>query len=153
MKLAFGSDHAGFEMRRWVAGWATTNGHEVTEVGAPSSEPYDYPDASDAVAELVLSHQAELGVLICGTGIGVCIRANRHNGIRAAQCYTPEMAAIARQHNHANVLCMGERLMTQDAAVEVLKTFLATAEDPDARHQRRVAKLDRDTEEYLERTR
>lgn len=153
MKLVFGSDHAGFELRRWIAGWATSQGHEVIEVGAPSADPYDYPDASDAVAERILSRQDELGVLICGTGIGVCMRANRHFGIRAAQCYSPEMAQIARQHNHANVLCMGARLMTQDLAIETLRAFLLTPEDPDARHLRRIAKLDGDTEEYLERTR
>jgi RpiB/LacA/LacB family sugar-phosphate isomerase len=114
------------------------------EYGAQSTEAYDYPDAVDPVACDLLKGNANFGVIVCGSGIGVDIRANRFDHIRAANCVTEEMAELSRQHNHANVLCLGARLMDSDRAKAILKTFLATAESQEPRHVRRVEKMDGD---------
>lgn len=142
MNLIFGSDHAGLTLRRQLVAEARALGHEAEEVGAMSTESYDYPLASDAVACLVRNGTAQLGVLVCGSGIGVSIRANRYPGIRAALCFTPEHAALARQHNHANVLCVGERTTDPDVAVQILRTFLSTEPDEGERHVRRIEGLE-----------
>jgi ribose 5-phosphate isomerase B len=143
MRLAFGADHAGFCMRRDLAQWAREAGNDVSEFGAEGMEPYDYPDAADLVARELLENRADFGVLVCGSGIGVDIRANRYEHIRAANCLTTEMAALSREHNHANVLCLGARLMDLEEAKAILKTFLATPESVEPRHVRRVEKMDR----------
>lgn len=142
MRLIFGSDHAGFQLRGMLAIWAKQHGHEVTEVGATSEAAYDYPDAADLVAKAVREGTFERGILICGSGAGVCIRANRYPGIRSAVCYSVEQAWLARQHDHINILCLGQRLTSAQSAIQILDTFLKTAEDPDERHRRRVEKLD-----------
>lgn len=142
MRLAFGSDHAGFELRSQLVAWAVENGHESSQFGAQSTEAYDYPDASDAVVAEIEAGRADLGVILCGSGIGVSIRANRHRGIRAALCCSPELAALARRHNYANVLCMGGRFMDREQAKETLRLFVETPNDEAERHARRVAKLD-----------
>lgn len=143
MNIVFGSDHAGFAMREALSAYAAKQGHHVWSVGAESEEPYDYPDAADLAVPDVLSGKARFGVLVCGTGIGIDIRANRHPGIRAANCLTEEMATMARTHNHANVLCLGARLLGISEAEAILGTFLATAEDSAVRHVRRVEGMDR----------
>lgn len=144
MKILLGSDHAGYELRRHLADRALSWGHEAAEVGAASSEPYDYPDASDLVAVKVLAGECDLAVLVCGTGIGVSIRANRYRGVRAAVCCSVKAAELARLHNHANVCCLGARLTDPGDAVEILRAFLKSQEDHDERHERRVQKLDGD---------
>lgn len=142
MRLVFGSDHAGFDYRAVLADWSVKKGYIVEEVGATSGEPYDYPCASDEVAQKVLGGSADMGVLCCGTGIGVSIRANRYNGIRAANCCSVQMAQLARQHNHANVLCLGARTTSVDDAIQILDAFLTTQENTEDRHVRRVTELD-----------
>jgi ribose 5-phosphate isomerase B len=142
MKLIFASDHAGFDLRRHLAAWATSQGHEVQEVGAMGKDPYDYPDAADAAAPMITSGAVPFGVFVCGSGIGISIRANRHEGIRAALCRSDLEATLARAHNHANVLCLGERLTTPFVAEAILAAFLAGIEDSNDRHVRRVEKLD-----------
>lgn len=142
MKLAFGSDHAGYELRKYLAKAVAESGNEVVEVGAQSPDPYDYPDAADLLVPMILEGVADLGVLVCGSGIGISIRANRHPGIRAAVCCGPEMAKLAREHNYANVLCLGARLIKEELALETLEAFLETQPDSAERHARRVAKLD-----------
>ena len=144
MTLVFGSDHAGFDLRTHLAGWAREQGHTVKEVGAMSLDSYDYPEAADQVVEEVLGRSAEFGVLVCGTGIGVCIRANRYVGIRAAECTSVEMAHLARQHNHANVLCLGGRILSRELGESILQAFLQTPEDDAERHAKRVRMLDGD---------
>lgn len=146
MNIVFGSDHAGFAYRQNLARHAASLGHSVTERGAPGLESYDYPDASDAVAQDLLSGNAELGVLICGSGIGVSIRANRYPHIRAALCTSDELARLARLHNHANVLCLGERIVPLELAVSMFVTFIETEVDPAERHMNRVRKLDAPTD-------
>ncbi|MCB8932785.1 MAG: ribose 5-phosphate isomerase B [Fimbriimonadaceae bacterium] len=142
MKIVFGSDHAGFALREGVRAHAAALGHETWWVGAADETPYDYPDAADLVAEAILDGRADLGVLVCGTGIGISIRANRHPGIRAANCCTPQMAEMARRHNHANVLCLGGRLTSLEDGNLIFDEFLRTGEDREERHARRVEKLD-----------
>lgn len=142
MKLVFGSDHAGFELRRHVADWARNQGHDVTEVGAQTDAPFDYPLAADAVACELKKQEFDFGVLVCGTGIGVCIRANRYPHIRAAECTSVEMARLARQHNYANVLCMGGRILSKEESEAILSAFLETPPDDAERHARRVSLLD-----------
>lgn len=146
MNLVFGSDHAGFAFRQHLAWHAKGLGHSVTERGAPNLDSYDYPNASDAVAHDILQGNADLGVLICGSGIGVSIRANRYPHIRAALCTSDELARLARQHNHANVLCLGERIVPLELAVSMLVTFIETEVDPAERHMNRVRKLDAPTD-------
>lgn len=142
MRLAFGSDHAGYALRRELAEVARELGHTVSETGAEGAAPYDYPDAADSVARAIQAHEADLGVLVCGSGIGMSIRANRHRGVRAALCCSVEAAKLARQHNHANVLCLGERTGSQEEARTILAAFLDTPTDEAERHVRRVRKLD-----------
>lgn len=142
MKLAVGADHAGFELAVELVTWLKEQGHQVEQLGATSTERYDYPDASDLVACQVLSGQVAFGILICGTGIGVSIRANRYPGVRAAECTSVAMAELARGHNHANVLCLGSRILTPEEAKAITATFLDSPEDPGDRHVNRVKKLD-----------
>ena|ERR1044072_4846490 len=144
MRIDFGADHAGYCLRDELAEWARGQGIEVEQFGAMGPEPYDYPEASDLVAHRMLEGKADFGVLVCGSGIGVDIRANRYTHIRAANCVTEEMAALSREHNHANVLCLGARLMDSKRAISILQTFLNTRESTEPRHVRRVEKMDRD---------
>ncbi len=140
MRIALGSDHAGFELCESIAKHLSSN-YEIKGYGAQSTNPYDYPDAADGVVGAILNSEADYGILICGTGIGVSIRANRYPQIRAALCCTPQMAELARQHNHANVLCLGARVINPEAAKKVVAAFLTTEEDHAERHENRVEKL------------
>ena len=142
MTILFGSDHAGFALRRILSTRAIDMGHAVREYGSTDEQPYDYPDAAKDVAERIQRGEAEIGVLICGTGIGMSIAANRFKGIRAAPCCTAEVAKLAREHNFANVLCLGARLIEPDQAVAIFGTFLNEPESTEPRHQRRVMKMD-----------
>jgi len=140
--IAIGSDHAGYGLRVALELALSEKGLAFKSLGAMSLDAYDYPDASDAVCQAVLAGEARFGVLICGTGIGVSIRANRYEGIRAALCTSVEMATLARAHNHANVLCLGARIIEESLAEQILSEFLEAPEDHAARHENRVAKLD-----------
>ena len=140
MKIAIGSDHAAFDVRKIVAQALRKDGHDVTEMGAPSTESYDYPDAAKAVGEAVVGGKAQQGILLCGTGIGVCISANKIHGIRAALCHDEFTTRMAREHNDANVLCLGGRVLAPEKAVELARLYLATP-FAGGRHQRRVDKI------------
>lgn len=142
MKIVFASDHAGFVLREQLADVADGLGHNVAIVGAQSEDPYDYPDAADEGCEAVLSGDAEFGVLVCGNATGICMRANRNPGIRAAACTSVKMARMSRQHNHANVLCLGQRITDFATATAIMEAFLTEPEDHGERHDRRVAKID-----------
>ena len=137
-----GADHAAWELRNFVADYARGLGHEVTLFGATGPEPFDYPDAANEVVAEILAQRADLGVLCCGTGIGITLRANRFHGIRAANCTNSVMASLARQHNHANILGLGARILSKELAVEIFATFLATPESQEPRHVHRVEKID-----------
>ncbi|MDL5045870.1 ribose 5-phosphate isomerase B [Oscillatoria amoena NRMC-F 0135] len=140
MKIAIGSDHAGFEHKEVLKKWLADNGYEVNDFGTHSLDSVDYPDFAHPVAEAVEKQDASLGVLLCGSANGVAITANKHRGIRAALCWMEEIAALARQHNHANVVCIPARFVSQQQAKKILETFLHTGFEG-GRHSRRVEKI------------
>ncbi len=142
MTIIFGSDHAGFVLRRILSSRAIDQGHAVNEVGAMDEQAYDYPDAAVELCERLLRGDADFGVLICGTGVGMAMAANRFKGIRAAPAWSPEVAKLSRQHNNANVLCLGARLIEPELATTIFDAFLAEPASEESRHQRRVAKMD-----------
>lgn len=140
MKIAIGSDHAGFEHKEALKKWLMTNGYEVNDFGTHSLDSVDYPDFAHPVSEFVEKKEVELGVLVCGSGNGVAITANKHQGIRAALCWKEEIAALARQHNNANIVCIPARFVSQQEAERILEVFLHT-EFEGGRHSRRVEKI------------
>ncbi|MCX6007724.1 MAG: ribose 5-phosphate isomerase B, partial [Chloroflexi bacterium] len=137
MRLALGSDHRGLELKDKVMDYLKVNGHTVRDLGCYSTDSADYPDYASAVAESVASGQSDYGVLICSTGIGMCITANKHTGIRAALCCGPELAIRSRRHNDANVLCMGSDFISAEDALQTVSNFIST-EFEGGRHQRRL---------------
>jgi ribose 5-phosphate isomerase B len=147
MKIAFGSDHAGYEepppyYKPTLMKHLETLGHEVIDCGTTSSESVDYPDFAKRVAERVLTGEADEGVLMCGTGMGICMAANRHKGIRAAVCMTEEMVQLAREHNNANVLCLGRRTMPLQHCKHMIEAWFKYSFHGEERHLRRIGKLD-----------
>ena len=142
MKLAAGSDHAGFGIKQAVVRRLRAQGHVVVDVGATDGETsVDYPDYAHAVAAMVERGEAERGLLVCGTGLGVCMAANRHQGVRAAVCTTPHLAEMSRRHNDANVLCLAGRILSEEEAWAVTEVWLATPFEG-GRHARRVEHID-----------
>ncbi|NLP06511.1 ribose 5-phosphate isomerase B [Candidatus Fermentibacteria bacterium] len=141
MRIALGSDHAGFPLKSDLARRLAGQGHEVLDMGCFDEMSVDYPDQAGPVCDAVLDGRAERGVLVCNTGIGMSIAANRRRGIRAALCLCTTMAAMARRHNDANVLVLGAGLTAPFLAHEILEAFLAGAFEG-GRHARRVEKLD-----------
>ena len=139
-KVNFGSDHAGLGLRAEAIRVAREKGLEVEDAGPFSSDSVDYPDYARTVAEAVASGKARFGVLVCGTGIGMSISANKVKGVRAAHCTTEYEARMARAHNDANVLCLGERVLGAGQAGAVVGAFLAQPFEG-GRHQRRVDKI------------
>jgi ribose 5-phosphate isomerase B len=140
LRLAIGADHAGFALKERLAAYLAGAGHAVEDLGARDATPSDYPDYARAVCLAVTEGRADLGVLCCGTGIGMEIAANKVNGIRAAKCGTEYEAELARGHNDANVLTLGGRVQTPEVAERILRTFIATRFEG-GRHGRRVKKL------------
>ncbi len=141
MKVAIGSDHAGYELKESVKGYLSSKGVEVLDIGTYSEEKVDYPDYAKKVCEKLRSGEANLGILICGTGLGMSIAANKCRGIRAALCLYPDMARLAREHNNANVLVMAGRLMGKELANWTVDAFL-NSYFQGGRHERRVKKLE-----------
>ncbi|GAB4368409.1 MAG: ribose 5-phosphate isomerase B [Kiloniellaceae bacterium] len=139
--IAIGSDHAGFDLKAKLVEALKTSGYQVLDVGTnDATNSVDYPDFGKAVAEAVTSGKVDGGVVVCGTGIGISIAANRHPGIRAALCHDVTMARLCREHNDANVLALGARLIGETVAKDCLDTFLTT-DFAGERHVRRVEKL------------
>ncbi|MXZ52937.1 MAG: ribose 5-phosphate isomerase B [Acidimicrobiaceae bacterium] len=141
MRIAVGADHAGYGLKQALAEHLRTAGHDVTDCGTYSADRVDYPDFGSAVGRAVAEGQADLGVCVCGSGNGIAMAANKIAGIRAAVAYDVTSARLARAHNDANVLCIGERLTGAEVAHEALDAWLAASFDG-GRHQARVAKLD-----------
>lgn len=141
MRIAFGADHAGFELKELLARRAAELGHEVLDLGTSSTASVDYPDFGFAVAAAVTDGRAERGVVVCGTGIGIAIAANRVRGIRAGVATELFSARLMREHNDANVLALGARVTAVPHAMAILETFLMTP-FAGGRHVRRVEKLD-----------
>ena len=140
LPLVIGCDHAGFEYKEIVKSFLAADGWQVEDKGTHSSESTDYPDYAHPVAEMVESGKAATGILICGSGNGVCMTANKHKGIRAALCWNEELASLARQHNNANILCIPSRFVSSEVALKMVTTFLTTAFEG-GRHEKRVSKI------------
>ena len=140
MKISIGADHAGFALKQVIGEWLKEKGHEVVDKGPESTESVDYPDFALAVAGDVANSDSEKGILICGSGVGVTIVANKVKGIRAANCYNEEIAALSRAHNDANVLTIGARFVERDKALRIIEVWLAQ-EFEGERHQRRLEKI------------
>jgi len=140
MKLIIGSDHGGYELKNIICDFLKSEGHDVTDAGCHSPESVDYPDIAFPLCEAVARGEYERGILICGTGIGMSICANKVHGIRCALCSEPVSAALTRHHNNSNVLAMGARMIGTEMAKEIVHTFL-TAEFDGGRHDARVSKI------------
>ena len=141
MRLVLGSDHAGYLLKQQLAERLAAAGHAVEDLGAYGTESCDYPDPARAVADVIAAGGADLGLLVCGSGIGVSIVANRVPGVRAARCTSEYDAEMARRHNDANVLCLGARVTGVGLAEAILDRFLSVSFEG-RRHARRVAKID-----------
>jgi ribose 5-phosphate isomerase B len=140
MKIAIGSDHGGFHLKAEVVKWLREKQIEVIDLGAQNLDSIDYPDVAQAVAEEVLLERADKGILICGTGIGISIAANKIDGIRAALCHDVYSAQKSREHNDANILAMGERVIGFGHALLIVEEWLK-AKFEGGRHSRRVEKI------------
>jgi len=140
MTIAIGCDHAGFQYKEGIVAMLQAQGHMVLDFGTHSPDSVDYPDFAHAVASAVESGQAEKGVLLCGSANGVAITANKHQQIRCAICWTEEIAALARQHNNANVIALPARFVPEILAQAMVRVFLST-DFEGGRHARRVEKI------------
>lgn len=139
-KIAIGGDHAGYELKEQLVRWLEKNGYQTKDFGTHSSASVDYPDFAHPVASAVEKKEFDFGVLICGSANGVAITANKHQEIRAAICWLEELAALARQHNNANVLCIPARYVSADLAEKILDRFLHSSFEG-GRHESRVHKI------------
>lgn len=139
--LAIASDHGGFALKSALVEVLKRDGISFEDLGTHDGASCDYPDYAHRVARGIAEGRFEMGVLICGTGVGMSMAANRHPSVRAAVVSDTYSARMARQHNDANVLCMGERVVGPGLAADILQVWLTTAKDPDERHARRVAKI------------
>src|SRR6476646_3720625 len=141
MKIAFGCDHAGFALKRWLIDKATAMGHEIVDCGAMDEKPSDYPDFARAVGEAIISGKAERGVLVCGSGVGASVAANKFHGIRAGLCHDTYSAHQGVEHDDMNVLCLGSRVVGEALALELMRAFLLAKFTNEARHVRRLGKV------------
>lgn len=139
-KIAIGGDHAGYEYKEQLRKHLEEKGYEVKDFGPFSADSVDYPDFAHPIAEAVAGGSQDAGILICGSGNGVAMTANKHQGIRAALCWNEELAALARQHNKANILCLPSRFVAYELAEKMAGTFLTT-EFEGGRHDGRVDKI------------
>ena len=146
MRIALSADHAGYDLKDVLAAWLRAAGHEVSDLGTNGPESVDYPDFGARLGRAVASGDAERGIAICGSGIGIAIAANRNPGCRCAQVNEPLSASLARTHNDANAIALGARLIGVDMAKACVTAFLTT-EFEGGRHQRRVDMLSRETED------
>lgn len=141
MKIAIGADHAGFQLKQEIAAKLAEMGHEVRDFGTESADSTDYPDYAGKVGSAVASGDSERGVLVCSTGVGMSMAANKIHGVRAALAMNEDEVRLTREHNDANVLTLGARYFDAAHALELIRTFLETPFDGGARHARRVAKI------------
>ena len=141
MRIAIGSDHAGFALKETLKTWLVGQGHDLTDVGTTSTERVDYPEFGERVGRLVASAEVDRGVLVCGSGQGICMAANKVRGVRAGIIRDDQDADMTRRHNDANVACFGERVTEPAVAISALRVFLETLFEG-GRHATRVAQLD-----------
>ncbi len=140
MRIVIGSDHAGFDLKNEVGNHLRSSGHEVVDVGTNDTASVDYPDFGAAVGKSVASGDTDLGIAVCGSGIGICMAAGKIDGIRAATIHDVTSARLSRQHNDANVMCLGQRFLGVQVALDAVDAFIA-AEFEGGRHCRRVDKI------------
>jgi ribose 5-phosphate isomerase B len=140
MKIVLASDHGGYDLKEIIKKHLTEKGYEIMDLGTNSEESVDYPDYGYAAGEVVAQGKAEKGIVFCGSGIGICIAANKVKGIRCALLTSVEMAVLAKSHNDANIISLGGRLTPPDLAIQIVDTWLTT-EAEGGRHQRRIDKL------------
>jgi ribose 5-phosphate isomerase B len=141
IKIAIGSDHAGFELKEQLITYLRSHNNNVIDKGCFSLDRADYPDYGHAVANAVINNEVDFGILMCGSGNGINMSANKHKGIRAALCWNSEIASLARQHNDANILVLPARYISTEEAYKCLDDFL-TAKFEGGRHQARLEKID-----------
>lgn len=141
MKIVVGSDHAAYELKEAIKEKLINEGHEVIDVGCDSPESVDYPKYGHAVGRTVASGEAERGIAVCGSGIGISIACNKVPGIRAALCTSVEMAEMCRRHNNANVVCMGARMISQELAFAIIDTWMTTDFEA-GKHLRRINEIE-----------
>ena len=140
MKIAIGGDHAGFQYKTRLISFLEENGHQVEDFGPGSDQSVDYPDHVHPLSSSIAAKNHDLGILICGSGNGVAITANKHENVRAALCWDGEIASLARRHNNANVICLPARFVAYEYAEYLVNIFLSTPFEG-GRHQRRVDKI------------
>jgi len=140
MIVAVAGDHAGFDMKQMLAGVLADEGHTIVDLGTNSREPVDYPDYARAIGAAILSGKAERGILVCGSGVGACVAANKIKGIRAGTCHDTYSGHQGVEHDDMNVLCLGARVIGTAPALEIARAFLGARFSNEERHARRVAK-------------
>ena len=141
MKIVVGSDHAAYELKEAIKEKLISEGHEVIDVGCDSTESVDYPKYGHAVGRTVASGEAERGIAVCGSGIGISIACNKVPGIRAALCTSVEMAEMCRRHNNANVICMGARMISRELAFDIIDKWMTT-DFEGGKHLRRINEIE-----------
>ena len=141
MKIAIGNDHAAGALKPVIMELLTEMGCEIVNCGPDGTEPIDYPIPAEKVGRMVADHEVDYGVLICGTGIGISMAANKVHGVRAAVCSEPTSARLTREHNNANILAIGARIVSDELAKDIVRTFLTTEYSNGERHERRLALL------------
>jgi ribose 5-phosphate isomerase B len=141
MKIAFASDHAGFPLKQFLMGEIRNDGHEVIDLGAHDQTPSDYPDFARAIGKAVVSRSVERGVLVCGSGVGACVAANKIKGIRAGLAHDTYSGHQGVEHDDMNVLCLGSRVVGQATALEVARAFIGAKFTNEERHARRLKKV------------
>jgi ribose 5-phosphate isomerase B len=150
MRLVLGADHAGYELKKELVEFLKSLGHEVEDVGTYSTAPVDYPDYAQAVAETIIAGKAERGVVICGSGVGACVAANKIPGIRAAICHDEYSAHQGVEHDNMNVLVLGSRIIGSELAKDLVRDYLGANFSGEARHVRRLGKVKAIEERYLQ---
>jgi ribose 5-phosphate isomerase B len=141
MRIALGADHAGYPLKTEVARFLEKEGHQIIDLGTHNTEPVDYPDYAKAVGQAVQHGQVERGILVCGSGVGACVAANKLRGIRAALCHDTYTAHQGVEHDDVNVLCLGGRVVGPALAFDILKAWLGAHFSQGERHRRRVEKI------------
>ena len=139
--IGIAADHAGYEMKEFLIGYLATKGYDVLDFGCSSEESCDYADYAHPLAEAIESGEAERGIAICGSGEGMAITLNKHQGIRASLCWLPEIAHITRQHNDSNVAVLPARYIDNETALAIIDEWLTTEFEAGGRHTRRIAKI------------
>ncbi len=142
MKIAIGADHAGFDLKQKLIQRLSSNDHEVTDLGTHDTAPVDYPDFAEAVGRAVLDKRVERGIVVCGSGVGASVAANKLKGIRAGLCHDTYSAHQGVEHDNTNVLVLGARIIGEELAAEIVESFLKARFSGDERHLRRLQKID-----------